>query len=126
MAVRKDGKPALTEWQVVEQFRNYTLLRCFPRTGRTHQIRVHLLSIGMPLAVDALYHPRTAGGLLLSSFKRDYRPTRGEDERPLISRLTLHAEKLSFAHPTKGPMTIEAPPPKDFRATLNQLRNHGR
>lgn len=126
MAARKDGKPALTEWKVVERFRNYTLLRCFPKTGRTHQIRVHLLSIGLPLAVDALYNPRSSNGLFLSSFKRDYRPTRGEDERPLIARLTLHAEKLTFEHPAKGKLCIEAPLPKDFRAALNQLRNHGR
>lgn len=126
MAARKDGKAALTEWKAEERFRHYTLLRCFPKTGRTHQIRVHLLSIGMPLAVDALYHPRTAGGLFLSSFKRDYRPTRGEEERPLISRLTLHADKLTFTHPSRGQMTLEAPLSKDFRAALNQLRNHGR
>jgi 23S rRNA pseudouridine955/2504/2580 synthase/23S rRNA pseudouridine1911/1915/1917 synthase len=126
MVVRKDGKAALTEWKVEDRFRLYTLLRCFPRTGRTHQIRVHLVSIGLPLAVDSLYYSRSSGGLLLSSFKRDYRPTRGEDERPLIARLTLHAAKLTFTHPSKGIMSIDAELPKDFRAALNQLRNHGR
>ncbi|HWB53155.1 MAG TPA: RluA family pseudouridine synthase [Tepidisphaeraceae bacterium] len=124
MAVRKDGKQALTEWKVEERFRRFALVRCFPRTGRTHQIRVHLQSIGLPLAVDPLYHPNK--GLFLSSFKRDYRPTRGEDERPLIARLTLHAERLTFDHPSTGKAMIEAPLPKDFRATLNQLRRHGR
>jgi 23S rRNA pseudouridine1911/1915/1917 synthase len=126
MAARKDGRPSLTEWKVEDRFRHYTLVRCFPRTGRTHQIRVHLLSIGLPLAVDALYSSRNETGLFLSTFKRDYRPTHGDEERPLIARLTLHAAKLEFTHPSKGPMSIEASLPKDFRATLNQLRNHGR
>jgi 23S rRNA pseudouridine955/2504/2580 synthase/23S rRNA pseudouridine1911/1915/1917 synthase len=58
----------------------------------------------------------------LSSVKRDYRPTRGEAvERPLIARLTLHAEKLRFTDLSGAPVEVVAPPPKDFRATVNQL-----
>lgn len=122
MMVSRQGKPAVTEWQVVQRMRRFALLRCFPRTGRTHQIRVHLKSIGLPLAVDPLYNsPATEAGIFLSRYKRDYRPTRGEEERPLIARLTLHAEKLEFQHSDGQQIIVESRPPKDFRATVNQL-----
>jgi RluA family pseudouridine synthase len=124
MTVGKHGRPAKTLWKIERAMRRFTLLRCFPKTGKTHQIRVHLKSIGLPLAVDPLYHPPRVGqptGIFLSHFKRDYRPTRGQDERPLISRLTLHAEKLKFQHPDGREILIECPPPKDFRAAINQL-----
>jgi 23S rRNA pseudouridine1911/1915/1917 synthase len=121
MAVSKHGRPALTLWKVEQRFRTHTLLRVFPRTGKTHQIRVHLKHAGMPLAVDPLYNP-SAKPLLLSTLKRDYRPTRGEtEERPLIARLTLHAEKLRFQDLNGADVELVAPLPKDFRATLNQL-----
>jgi RluA family pseudouridine synthase len=121
MTVFKHGRRAVTDWKVEGRFREFALLRCFPRTGKTHQIRVHLAHIGLPLAIDPLYNPARTETLMLSQFKRAYRPTRGEDERPLIARLTLHAEKLSFKHPNGTGMTIESPPPKDFRAAVAQL-----
>ena len=134
MAVAKHGgRPARTGWRVEETFRGFALIHCFPRTGKTHQIRVHLAHVGMPLAIDPLYargpaqpDPQVPAGLFLSQFKRDYRPTRGEPERPLIARLTLHAEKLSFSDLAGVTINLSAPPPKDFRATLNQLRRHAR
>ena len=129
MTVFKHGRPARTLWRVEESFRDFALVRCFPKTGKTHQIRVHLKHAGMPLAIDPLYNPPRPGtepGIRLSQFKRDYRPTRGEEERPLIDRLTLHAHRLSFANLDGQPVTIEAELPKDFRATLNQLRRHSR
>jgi 23S rRNA pseudouridine1911/1915/1917 synthase len=118
MAVSKHGRPARTLWKVEKRFRSLTLLRVFPKTGKTHQIRVHLRDAGMPLAVDSLYNPN-APPLLLSHFKRDYRHT-GE-ERPLIARLTLHAEKLHFKDLADNEIELFAPLPKDFRATVNQL-----
>ncbi len=127
MSVGRHGRPAQTAWRVEELFRTFTLLRVFPRTGKTHQIRVHLKSIGLPLAIDDLYNPAPSGdpaGLLLSSFKRDYRAKR-DGERPLISRLTLHAEKLTFEHLDGRRIELIAPLPKDFRAALSQLRKHG-
>ena len=127
--VKHGGRPARTAWRIEQQFRGFTLLRVFPKTGKTHQIRVHLKHAGLPLAIDPLYNrprPGASGALMLSSFKRDYRPTRGEHERPLMERLTLHAEKLAFTDPGGTRVTLEAPLPKDLRATLNQLARHGR
>ena len=126
MAVSKHGRPARTAWKLEERFRTVALIRAFPKTGKTHQIRVHLKHIGLPLAVDPLYNPprdRAPAGLLLSAFKRGYRPADGP-ERPLIDRLTLHAEKLRFQNVDGTEVEIVAPLPKDFRATLNQLRRH--
>ena len=129
MTVFKQGRPARTLWRVEETFRDVALIRCFPKTGKTHQIRVHLKHAGMPLAVDPLYNPPRPGaapGIWLSQFKRGYRPTRGEEERPLIARLTLHAHRLTFQNVSGEDVTIEAELPKDFRAVLNQLRRHSR
>jgi RluA family pseudouridine synthase len=126
MAIGKQGRPARTRWRLEQPLGPLSLLRVFPKTGKTHQIRVHLQSIGLPLAIDPLYNPKSLPtGLYLSQFKRDYRPTRGQQEHPLINRLTLHAEKLTFIHPQGREMTITAPPPKDFRATVKQLARHG-
>jgi len=128
--VKHGGRPARTVWKVEEFYRQYTLLRVFPKTGKTHQIRVHLKHIGVPLAIDPLYNaPRPGsefGGIMLSSFKRGYRVGSGENERPLIERLTLHAEKLSFLDRAGKRVTVTAPLPKDFRAVLNMLGKYGR
>jgi 23S rRNA pseudouridine955/2504/2580 synthase/23S rRNA pseudouridine1911/1915/1917 synthase len=119
MAVTKRGRPAQSDWKVEQRLRQFTVVRVFPRTGKTHQIRVHFLHIGHPLAIDPLYG--SGDPILLSAHKRHYRPTKGEDERPLIARLTLHAHRLRFTHPNGTSMTIEAPIPKDLRATIAQL-----
>lgn len=125
--VRHGGRPARTAWKLETPFRGFTLLRCFPKTGKTHQIRIHLKQAGLPLAVDPLYNPPPGGhppGLLLSHFKRDYRPNRGEAERPLIDRLTLHAHRLAFDDLAGQRIALDSSLPKDFRATLNQLSRH--
>lgn len=112
---------AATRWELAAQLGDYALLRCFPLTGRTHQIRLHLRASAMPLVVDPLYGD--AGELLLSRIKPDYHPSRRRPERPLIARLTLHAAAIEFTDPGGGSrQRVEAPLPKDFRATLNQLR----
>ncbi len=124
MTISRQGRPARTLWQIEQRLGRMALLRCFPQTGKTHQIRVHLQLIGLPLAVDPLYNPPPPGvtpGIFLSQFKRNYRLRFGREERPLIARLTLHANVLRFANLDGQTITVECPPPKDFRATINQL-----
>jgi len=116
------GKPALTRVRVLQRFRGFTWLACHPRSGRTHQIRVHLAATGFPLAVDPVYGRR--GELLLSNVKAGYRAKRGRPERPLIARLTLHAAAIEVPAPG-GPegarVRVEAPLPKDLAQLLKQL-----
>lgn len=118
---QKDGKPSETRWRVVERLGVASLVRCWPLTGRQHQIRVHMKLIGYPLLVDPLY--TETEGFFLSSVKMGYKASGLEGERPLIGRLTLHAEAVVFRHPTtRQPVRFESPEPKDFRAVLTQLR----
>lgn len=124
--VTHGGRRAVTEWQVEARFRSAALLRCFPKTGKTHQIRVHLKHIGHPLLIDSLYNPLPPGtepGLFLSRFKKNYKRS-GGPERPLIDRLTLHAQRLHLEHPDGSTLDLQAPPPKDFRAAINMLTRH--
>jgi 23S rRNA pseudouridine1911/1915/1917 synthase len=124
--LKKGGRPARTDWKLEESFRDYSLLRCFPKTGKTHQIRVHLKHAGLPLAIDPLYNaprPGEPAGIFLSSFKRSYH-TGEREERPLIDRLTLHAHRLAFLDLANKEISIEADLPRDFRATLNMLRKY--
>jgi 23S rRNA pseudouridine955/2504/2580 synthase/23S rRNA pseudouridine1911/1915/1917 synthase len=125
--VKHGGRPAKTGYLVMERYRDFTLVRLFPKTGKTHQIRVHMAHLGHPLAIDPLYYPgRNTDGLFLSRFKRDYRPSRDQEERPLISRLPLHAERLRFADLNGEQVELHSPLPKDFRAVVNMLSKHGK
>jgi 23S rRNA pseudouridine1911/1915/1917 synthase len=126
MMVAKKGKTAITHYRLVENFRQFCLVEARIETGRMHQIRVHFESIGHPLAIDSLYGRREA--LLLSTIKqKGFRLGNEQEERPLMSRLTLHAWKLEFEHPASGQLvSFEAPLPRDFDAVLKQLRKWGR
>ena len=121
MVVDPAGKSAQTRISVLQRFRGFTWLACRPLTGRTHQIRVHLSAKGFPLAVDPVYGRRDQ--LLLSNVKAGYRAKRGRPERPMISRLTLHAAAIQFPSPSDPARTIrvEAPLPKDLAQLLKQL-----
>jgi RluA family pseudouridine synthase len=122
--VRSEGRPAVTEFKVLTRFRRASYLELEPRTGRTHQIRVHMASIGHPLLVDPLYAESSA--LHLSSFKPGYKIREGERERPLLDRTPLHASRLEFAHPDDGhAMVLESPMPHDIEITLKKLERWG-
>jgi RluA family pseudouridine synthase len=118
----KNGKKSRTQFELVEKFAGYSLLKCRPLTGRQHQIRVHLQYVGLPIVGDSLYggHP-----LLLSSMKRGYRLKPNRIERPLLDRVALHAEELSLPHPVTGAeIKISAPWPKDLKVAVKYLRQY--
>ena len=107
MAVSEHGRAARTHYRVLERFARATLLECSLDTGRTHQIRVHLQSIGHPLVGDPVYRAgRGAAPGPLANFKRQ----------------ALHACRLGLVHPVSGKaMQWEAPMPADMRGLLKEL-----
>lgn len=125
MVIADRGKVSETHWHVTERFKNYTLLEASIKTGRTHQIRVHFQSIGYPLAVDKLYGRKEE--FLLSSVKlRNFRMGKEQEERPLLSRTSLHAYQLTLQHPTTNDeISFKADMPRDFAAVIKQLRKWG-
>lgn len=117
--VRTGGKDALTDYEPLRIFRGYTLLACRPRTGRTHQIRVHLASVGHPLAVDPRYGGRDR--ILLSELKLGYKPKAGQIEMPLLDRLSLHAAEVRVVSLQGDELRIAAEHPKDLRVLLSKM-----
>jgi len=115
-----DAKPALSYYEVLERFRGFTLVKVQPRTGRTHQIRVHLLHAGCPVLADKLYSGRDR--LRLAELTPEILPSQDE---VLIDRQALHAFRLRFRHPrTEQWIEAEAPLPSDMRRVLDALRTH--
>ncbi|MCP4443382.1 MAG: RluA family pseudouridine synthase [Aureispira sp.] len=121
MTIHRKGKPSITDYKVLDTFKECSLVEASILTGRTHQIRIHLKHIGHPLVVDKDYGKRDK--LFLSEIKkRKFNLGKYEEERPLLSRAALHAANLTIKHPSTGKkMTFEAPMPKDLKALLNQL-----
>lgn len=128
MAIAPDdpeAKPAKTFFEVVERFRGFSTVRCMPKTGRTHQIRLHLLSLGCPILCDKLYGGRST--LTKEELAGQYdRSPKGDENREstiLLARQALHARKITFEHPTTGKiLEIEAPLPADMLQTIEALR----
>lgn len=99
----KNGKPAVTHYRVLQRFGNYTYIQCRLETGRTHQIRVHMASIGHPLLGDVVYGPKKC-------------------PFPKLQGQTLHARILGFIHPVTGEyLEVEAPLPQYFVELLDKL-----
>jgi 23S rRNA pseudouridine1911/1915/1917 synthase len=107
----KSGKPAETEFAVRERFDGAALLEVELKTGRTHQIRVHLAEAGHPLLGDPVYGRRRGANQRVTAVQRE------------LGRQALHAWKLELAHPISGePLRFEAPVPADFQRALAALR----
>jgi 23S rRNA pseudouridine1911/1915/1917 synthase len=122
MAARQDepdSRPARTFYEVVERFDGFAAIRCRPKTGRTHQIRVHLASIGCPVLCDRLYGGQAE--LRLNEVARhEIQP-----DRVLLDRQALHAQRLRLVHPSSGaPIEFSAPLPRDLSETLAALRQY--
>ncbi|MBL6445472.1 RluA family pseudouridine synthase [Fulvivirga sp. 29W222] len=115
------GKEAKTIFNTLKAYSAHTLIECMPVTGRMHQIRVHLSSIGAPITGDEMYGGKS---LYLSSIKRKYNLKKWTEEQPLIKRLALHAHSLTFKLLNHEELTIEAPYPKDFRVLTEQLEKN--
>ena len=123
MQLTPRGREARTEYRVVERFRGLAWLEVEPKTGRTHQVRLHLKGIGHPLAVDPLYG--SARPLMLSDLKAGYREKQGGTERPLLTRTPLHASELRFRHPATGQETeFRSPLPEDLERVRKALLKH--
>jgi 23S rRNA pseudouridine1911/1915/1917 synthase len=119
MAVRADGRPAVTHYRVIQRFRGHTLVRAELETGRTHQIRVHLAHIGFPVVGDPLYGGRRR--LPAGSTPNLVAELNG------FRRQALHAAHLALAHPTTGrEVEWEAPLPADMTSLLAALEADGR
>ena len=127
MEVRPDGRAARTRWRVLERLPGHAWVELSPLTGRTHQLRVHAASIGLPDRLrPPLRRPAPAAALV------DRRPATGgapaaDDDPVLLDRLALHAHRLALRHPvTKAPFSIESPLPADLARALEACARCGR
>ncbi len=122
MIVNRRGKESLTDYEVMEDFGLYSWMRFQIHTGRTHQIRVHMKEIDHPIVCDEVYGDGKP--VLLSSLKKK-KFKLGKDvleERPLMSRLALHAYQLTFTTLQGDQKELTAEFPKDLKATIQQLQ----
>lgn len=122
-----DARPATTIYEVIERFAGYALVRALPKTGRTHQIRLHLTHVGHPILCDRLYGGR-AVITELELIPRDKIGQHTAEEQaafnePLLDRQALHAHKLAFAHPiTREQLQFVAPLAADMERALTALK----
>lgn len=121
--IHRNGKPSITEYNLIEEHKNFSLLQFQLHTGRTHQIRVHCKNIGHPLACDELYG--NGKPILLSSIKKKFNLGKyEEEEKPMLNRLALHSYKLKFTDPDGKAIELCAELPKDISALLKQLKKN--
>lgn len=119
--IDRKGKEAETTFNTLKAYRYHSLIKCEPKTGRMHQIRIHLANHGASITGDEKY-----GGqpFYLSSVKRGYKTGKWEEEQPLIKRLALHAFSITFKRLDGQVKTVEAEYPKDFRVLISQLEKN--
>ena len=122
MIVNAKGKPSITDYKVLEQFKQFCWVQVQIHTGRTHQIRVHTKHIGNSIACDVLYGDGKP--VLLSSIKKKFKLSKyAEEEKPILNRLALHAHELKFTFNNQE-YNFTAEISKDLRALLQQLRKN--
>ena len=110
----KAGRIAVTNWRVIERFGIATLVEGEPKTGRAHQIRVHLSELGYPILADKVYGPKMKGNDTIKEASK------------LLDRQALHAAELGFEHPKTGEfVTYNAPVPGDMKKAINFIKHSG-
>ncbi|MDO5580186.1 MAG: RluA family pseudouridine synthase [Planctomycetia bacterium] len=124
-----EAKQAQTFFEVADRFRGFSTIRALPKTGRTHQIRVHLAHYGCPVLCDKLYGGRaeiTLGEIAGMRELRSESPENADQaDLILLNRQALHARKITFLHPESGKqITVEAPIPKDMEQTIAALKKY--
>ena len=121
MAIVPGGRPAVTHWEVLARYQGYTHIRCRLETGRTHQIRVHMSSIGHPLFNDERYGgSEIRQGTIYAKYRQFI-----QNCFTLCPRQALHARTLGFTHPRTGERVfLEAPLPEDMAALIEKWRNY--
>ncbi len=122
MVVRTNGtgRTAITDYRVLEIFDGYALVECYPLTGRTHQIRVHLTSLQLPVASDKLYGRERK--VYLSGLRSRNRKS---EEKPIIERQALHAASITFRHPvSQEEVSFNAPLADDMLRLLHSLQSY--
>lgn len=120
MLIHKRGKAAHTDYELIREWAQYSLVKLQIHTGRTHQIRVHLQYLGHPVVADPVYG--NGKGLYISALKKNFKNNDplGE-ERPILNRLALHSSTLKFKGMDDKEIVIDAPFPKDISAAIQQL-----
>ena len=121
MLIHRRGKEAITDYQLLESFKQFSWVQFQIHTGRTHQIRVHAKEIGNPIVCDSVYGDGKP--VLVSSLKSKFKLSKNLlDEQPILNRLALHAFQLQIESLNGVFLSLEAPLNKDLKATLQQLR----
>lgn len=120
MVIHKKGKESLTDYEVLNDFGLYSLVKFRIHTGRTHQIRVHMQFIGHPIACDPLYGDGKP--IMISALKQRFKLSKmQEEEKPILNRVALHAQIIKFSDRNGNMINAEAMIPKDLKATIQQL-----
>ncbi|MFM7709512.1 MAG: RluA family pseudouridine synthase [Ferruginibacter sp.] len=119
MMIHRNGKSSQTSYTILQSNPHFSLVEFQLHTGRTHQIRVHAKQLGHPLACDPIYGDEKP--VFLSDYKKKFKQSKWDEERPMIQRLALHAYRLSFIDSQHNSHTITANIPKEFTALMTQL-----